>query len=150
MLGQGSWPVWLLVILSGLAGQMIKLLVYSVLNRHLMLAVLARSFGLPSLQANILSCLLVVVVMRSGWATSAAGFALVFAVIGIHDRVKLRLASERQREAVFHLVASLPEAGHFQQRVADYLDPRTHHPVHVVSGVAFGGLFGLAFGSLPG
>ena len=74
----------------------------------------------------------------------------MFAVIVIHDTVKLRVATSLQREAVFHLVASLPPGGAFPQRVADYLDPITHQVFHVVVGVVFGGLFALAFGNLPG
>ena len=145
-----QWPVWTVVVGCGLLGQLFKLLVYSVARRRFDLAILARGRGLPSLQASSLACLLVVVVLRSGWDSAQAAFALVFAVIVVHDTVKLRLAATRQREVVFHLVASLPEAGEFHRRVADYLDPRMHQVSHVAVGMVFGGLFGLAFGIQPG
>ena len=105
---------------------------------------------MPSLQATVLSCLLVLVGMRSGWNSGQAAFALVFAVIVVHDTVKLRVAASRQRRVVYHLVASLPDAGHFHQRVAGYLDPRIHQKSHVAAGVVFGGLFALALGITPG
>lgn len=145
-----DWPVWLVVTVCGVLGQLFKLAVYSVTKRHLDLALIAQGRGLPSLQATVLSCLLVLVVVRSGWNSSQAAFALIFAVIVIHDTVKLRVAASRQREVVYHLVASLPEAGQFHQRVAGYLDPRRHQTSHVSAGVMFGGLFALAFGITPG
>ena len=150
MLGMEVWPVWVLVVACGLVGQIFKLVIYSILERRLDLPVLAQSFGLPSLQAGILTCLLMLVVQKSGWSSAETGFALVFTVVVIHDRFKLRLASSRQREAVYRLVVSMPDAGQLHQRVAEYLDPRTHHPIHVVSGVLYGGLFALAFGTGPG
>jgi len=145
-----DWPVWLVVTVCGAMGQAFKLAVYSTTKRHFDLALIAQGSGLPSLQATVLSCLLVLVVMRSGWNSGQAAFALVFAVIVIHDTVKLRVAASRQRKAVYHLVASLPDAGHFHQRVAGYLDPRIHQTSHVVAGVVFGSLFALAFGIEPG
>ena len=145
-----NWPVWLVVVACGTLVQVFKVAVYSVTKRHFDLAVAAQGRGLPSLQASILSCLLVLVVLRSGWSSGETAFALVFAVIVIHDTVKLRIAASRQRAVVFHLVASLPDAGHFHQRVAGFLDPRTHQVSHVVVGVVCGGLFALAFGIRPG
>jgi acid phosphatase family membrane protein YuiD len=145
-----EWPIWLVVIVSGTVSQLFKLTVYSITKRHFDLAVAVHGGGLPSLQAVILSCMLALVVVRCDWSSGEAAFALVFAVIVIHDTVKLRVASSRQREVVFHLVASLPDAGEFHQRVATYLDPRLHQISHVVSGVLFGSLFALAFGIAPG
>lgn len=147
ILDQGAtWPAWLVLLCCGLANQLFKWAIYSLARRDLALAALGQSHGLPSAPASVLSCLLVLMTVRQGWQASETGFALVFAVIVIHDTVKLRVAARQQREVVFRLVESLGPAGLFRQRVVDYLDPRTHHPVHVALGVVFGGLFALAFG----
>ena len=145
-----DWPIWLVVTVCGALGQLFKLGVYSITKHRFDLALIAQGRGLPSLQANVLSCLLVLVGVRSGWNSGQAAFALVFAVIVIHDTVKLRVAASRQRKVVYHLVASLPDAGHFHQRVAGYLDPRLHQTSHMVAGVVFGGLFALALGITSG
>lgn len=144
------WPVWAVVVSCGILGQIFKLVVYSVTKRHFDLAIVAHGRGLPSLQASSLTCLLVMVVLRSGWDSAQAAFALVFAVIVIHDTIKLRIAASRQRAVAYHLVVSQPDEGQFHQRVAGYLDPRIHQVSHVAVGMVFGGLFGLAFGTLPG
>lgn len=148
--GPQDMPAWLVIVGCGLLNQLIKLLGYSLMQRRLALAALAQNHGFPSLTSSVLTCLLMVVVIRQGWQSSQAGFALVFAVIVIHDTIKLRVAASRQREAVFRLVETLDQAGPFHLRVADYLDPRTHHPAHVTFGVLLGGLFALAFGLTSG
>jgi acid phosphatase family membrane protein YuiD len=145
-----AWPIWVLVLSSGLLCQLLKLMLYSLMKRRLDLALIARGSGLPSLQATLLACLLVLVIARSGWKSGETAFALVFTVIVVHDTMKLTVAASRQREAVYHLVTSLPEAGEFHQRVAGFLDPRLHQVSHVVVGVVFGGLFALALGIGPG
>jgi acid phosphatase family membrane protein YuiD len=140
-----TWPIWAVILACGLAGQLLKTVVYSLLNRRAAFSPLLQTHGFPSLQAAFLSCLLLLTLRRPEATPGQAGFALVFAVIVIHDTVKLRILASRQRETVVRLVHELPEAGAFHQRVADYLDPRTHHPVHVAAGLAWGGLFALAF-----
>ena len=141
-----AWPAWLVVALCALVNQLIKLAAYSWTRKKMAFAALGQGHGLPSSQACVLSCLLVLVVLRHGWDSAAAGFALVFAVIVIHDTIKLRVAASRHREVVLRIVEGLHNPGPFRSRVADYLDPRTHHPVHVGVGVLLGALFALAFG----
>ena len=145
-----TWPIWAVVLACGVAAQTVKLLAYSVANRHLALAVAGQSHGLPSLPTALLACLLTRTSVETGWTSAETGFALVFAVIFVHDTIKLRVATSHQREALQSLVAALPDAGPVHQVVADYLDPRVHHPVHVVIGGVFGSLFALAFGLRPG
>nr|MEE4269410.1 divergent PAP2 family protein [Candidatus Krumholzibacteria bacterium] len=152
MTGDGltSLPVWAVLALCALVNQVLKWVTYALTRRDLALAALAQSHGLPSSPAAVLTCLLVLVSLRNGWAASETGFALVFAVIVIHDTVKLRVQASRQREVVFRLVETLGSAGELRTHVADYLDPRTHHPIHVAVGVLFGGLFALAFSGSSG
>lgn len=140
-----DWPIWVVVLGCALAAQVLKALVYSLLNRHLGFSYLVQGHGFPSLQAAILCCLLVLTANRPEASQGEAAFALVFAIIVIHDTVKLRLMASRQREVVVRLVHVLPGASEFHLKVADYLDPRTHHPIHVAAGLAWGGLFALAF-----
>jgi len=140
------WPLWLVIAACAMTTQIVKLLAYSAARRRFFPAALGQSYGLPSLPTAVLCCTVVLLVMRTGWSSGETGFALVFAVIVIHDTVKLRSAASQQREVVFKLVEILPGAGRFELHVADYLDPRTHHPVHVATGAVLGSLFALAFG----
>jgi len=137
------------VLLCALFNQLLKLLLYSLAGQRLNLAVVAQNHGLPSSSAAVLACLLVSVWLRSGWSDAETGFVLVFSVIVIHDTVKLRRAASRQREVVFALATGLGADSRFRTLMADYLDPRSHHPVHVAVGVVLGGLFALAMIGVP-
>jgi acid phosphatase family membrane protein YuiD len=142
----GNWPIWAIVLSCGAVAQVAKFAIYSVTNRRLALSVLGQSHGLPSLPTALLSCLLAMTVMRMGWFAGETGFALIFMVIFVHDTIKLRVMASQQREVLYRLVVALPDAGPFHLRVADYLDPRVHHPAHVAVGGLLGALFALAFG----
>jgi acid phosphatase family membrane protein YuiD len=148
-----SWtenlPIWAIVFICGAVAQIVKFVAYSVTNRRIEISVLGQSHGLPSVPAAILSCLLALTIIHEGPGSAAAGFALVFAVIVVHDTVKLRVVASRQREVLYRLVVALPDAGPYHQRVAGFLDARVHHPLHVVLGVIWGLLFALAFGINP-
>lgn len=139
-------PAWLVLLLCAVTNQVFKWGIYALARRDLALAALFQSHGMPTSPATLLSCLLVLTGLRQGWEAPETGFALVFAVIVIHDTVKLRIATRAQRNVVLHLVERLDNVGKLRAQVADYLDPRTHQPVHVLVGVIFGGLFALAFG----
>ena len=141
-----GWPIWLVVLACAASCQAVKLLIYSLVHRRFKPGVLGQTHGLPSLQAASLASLLVDVSLRRGWDSGETSFALVFVVIVVFDLVRVRSAARDQRYVVFHLVEALPTGGVFRQRVADYLDIRTHHPVHVAIGAIFGALFALAFG----
>lgn len=143
------WPAWALVAACAVAGQAVKFALYSAVARRPAAAALVQGYGAPSLPAAVLSCLLALMVMRRGWTSSEASLALVLAVIAVHDTVKLRNAATRQREIVHAIVTAEPAAGPLMRRVAGYLDPLSHHPAHVVTGVAFGLLFAVAAGAGP-
>lgn len=145
----GNWPIWAQVIACAVAGQVAKFVVYSVVGRRPVPAALFQGYGAPSLPAAGLSCLLALMVICRGWRSPEASFALVLAVVAVHDTVKLRLAATRQREIVHTIVTTEPGAGPLRKRVAGYLDPLSHHPAHVVTGVLFGILFAVAVAAGP-
>jgi acid phosphatase family membrane protein YuiD len=140
----GEWPLWALVGACAVAGQSAKFVLYSAVARRAEPSALFQGYGAPSLPAAVLACLLTLVTIQRGWASSEASFALVLAVVAVHDTVKLRLAATRQREIVHAIVTTEPAAGALRRRVAGYLDPLSHHPAHVVAGLVFGVLFAVA------
>lgn len=142
-------PTWAVVTACAAMIQLLKLLLYSLARRHLAMAAIGQSNGLPSLPAALLSCLLVHVALRAGWSSPEAGFALVFAVIVIHDTLKMGWLTDSQRAALVRLLEHLDELGEPARRAAAYLDPRAHHPAHVAVGLVLGGVFALAFGIEP-
>lgn len=143
-------PAWVLVLACGLCGQLIKAAAYCAVQGKFSAVVLVQSVGLPSLPATVLACLATLMAMNHGWGSVEAGFALVLAVVGIHDSLKLGGASRRHQEALYAIVDHLQEDERFPNLAVSYLDPRTHHPLHMVVGALLGGLFALAFGGASG
>lgn len=145
---EGRLDIWLVVLLSVLAGQLLKVVLYSVTQRRLHLAALGQSAGLPSLHASVGGCLLTLCVMRTGWQSAESAVALVFLVITVFDSMRIRAAAQQQRRLVHDLVLLAPAAGPWRRRVAGYLDIIAHTPVHVAAGVIWGFLFALALGTV--
>ncbi|MCP4571282.1 MAG: divergent PAP2 family protein [bacterium] len=141
----GEWPIWSVVALCCVFAQILKVVMYSITGKKLSFAIAAQGHGLPSLPATLLSCLLVSVIAREGWRSTEAAFALVFAVIVVHDTVKLSDMADRQRAVLWRLLAGTIGSGPVRRGMADALDPRAHHPFHVVTGLVLGALFALAF-----
>ena len=145
----GDWPAWAQVFACAAAAQVAKFGLYSLVARRPAPSALLEGNGAPSLPAAGLACLLTLMILSRGWRSTEASFALVLAVVAVHDTVKLRLAATRQREIVHAIVTTEPAAGPLRRRVAGYLDPLSHHPAHVVAGVVFGVLFAVATGAGP-
>jgi uncharacterized protein len=146
--GEGRLDIWLVVLLSVLGGQILKVLLYSATQRRLHLAAVGQSAGLPSLHAAFGGCLLTLCVMRTGWQSGETAVALVFCVITVFDSMRIRAAAQQQRRLVHDLVLLAPAAGPWRRRVAGYLDIIAHTPVHVAAGVIWGFLFALALGTV--
>jgi acid phosphatase family membrane protein YuiD len=136
--------IWLIVFLAAVAGQLLKVLLYSVAQRRLVLAALGQSAGLPSVHASVGGSLLTLCAVRFGWQSPEAAFALVFLVITVFDAMRVRAAAQEQRYLVYDLVRLAPAAGARRRRVVNYLDIIAHTPVHVAAGLVWGFLFALA------
>ena len=146
MSGLSEWPVWLFVAACGILNQIVKTTAYSFASKRIILSAVVQPHGLPSLPAALMTCLLVLISLKSGWHSGPASFAVVFAVVVLHDLMKVRGAAQEQRLVVFQLVDSLIVPEPLRSRVAGYLDVKVHHPAHVLMGVLVGGFFALAFG----
>ena len=140
--------IWLVVVLCVAAGQLVKLLLYSVPRRRLQLAVLGQSAGLPSVHATVGGCLVTLCVVRLGWQATETSFAVVFAAITVFDAIRVRSAAQQQRRIMHDLVLLAPDAGPWRRHVAGYLDMVAHTPAHVAGGLIWGFLFAMAVGTI--
>lgn len=146
MTGLSEWPTWLFVAACGILNQFVKIFAYSIANKRIILSAIVQPHGLPSLPAAMMTSLLVLSTLRAGWHSGTASFALVFAVVVLHDLMKVRGAAQEQRLVVFQIVDSLAVPDPLRSRTAGFLDIKTHHPAHVLMGALVGCFFALAFG----
>jgi acid phosphatase family membrane protein YuiD len=148
MQAEPRFDIWHVVLLGVVAGQVLKLVLYSVAQRRLHLAVLGQSAGLPSMHAVVGGTLLTLCVIRTGWYAPESSIAFVFFVITVFDAMRVRAAAQQQRRLVHGLVLMAPEDGTWLRLVARYLDMIAHTPAHVAAGVVWGFLFALALGTV--
>ncbi len=148
--GDAVAPIWVVVLGSAFFCQVLKVVLYGLARGRPALFMLFQSAGLPSLAATTSACLLTLAIVRCGWSSAEAGFAVAFAVIGFHDALKLGSAAVEQQRALFLVLDRLEISGSLGRRAAEYLDPRTHHPAHLILGAGLGVLFALAFGVARG
>ncbi|MBD3221374.1 hypothetical protein GF314_09030 [bacterium] len=135
--------IWVVVVLAVVAGQLLKLALFSVTQRRLRLAVLGQSAGPPSAQAVCGGSLLGACVVQVGWQAPATSVALVFGAITVFDAMRVRTAAAEQRRVLHELVQLGPVIHPWQRRAAEYLDVVTHTPAHVAVGLIWGFLFAL-------
>jgi acid phosphatase family membrane protein YuiD len=145
--GRWNLDIWLVVLLCVLAGQLLKLVLYSVPRRRVQLAVLGQSAGLPSVHAAVGGCLVTLCVLRLGWLAPETSLAMVFAVITVFDAIRVRSAAEQQRRVMHEVVLLAPDAEPWRRQVAGYLDMLAHTPAHVAGGLIWGFLFAMAVGT---
>lgn len=139
--------IWVVVLIAVAAGQLIKLVLYSVTQRRLRLAALGQSAGLPSVHATCGGSLVGACVLRTGWSSTASAVALVFAAITVFDAMRVRSAAEQQRRVLHDLIRLTPDMGRWRRYAALYLDVVAHTPTHVAAGLVWGFLFALALGN---
>jgi acid phosphatase family membrane protein YuiD len=140
---QHRLDIWMILLIAVLSGQLIKLLLYSLIQRQLHLAALGQSAGLPSLHAVVGSALLTLCIARTGWSSPESSIALVFMIITIFDAMRVRAAAQQQRRMVHGLVQLSFASGPRRRRAAGYLDIIAHTPTHVLAGLLWGFLFAL-------
>lgn len=133
-------------MLCAATAQLLKLVIYSSLQKRLALHILGESVGLPSLHASVMCCLTCLLVIRVGWEATETALAMVFTVIVLHDSVRLKGANWQQRVVLHELIDSIAAGGGLQRRMVTLLTIRAHQPFHVAIGALFGLLFALAFG----
>lgn len=148
MAWQGRLEIWHIVLASVLSGQVLKMLVYSIVQRRLQIAVLGQSAGLPSVHALVGASLLTACILRRGWDSPEASVAFVFLVITVFDAMRVRAAAQRQRRLLHELVHLADEAAAWRRRAASYLDLIVHTPFHVAVGLIWGFLFAMALGTV--
>jgi len=144
----GTLDIWHVVVLCVVGGQVLKVVIYSLIQRRLRLSLLGQSAGLPSVQASVGGCLVTLCAARAGWRAPETSVALVLAVITVFDALRVRSAAQEQRRLVHDLVLLAPDSGPWRRRVAGYLDILAHTPVHVAAGLVWGFLFALVGGKV--
>lgn len=136
-----------IVLSTAVAAQVLKFVLYGAVNRRPSLRVLVTTNGLPSLYAVMMSSLCTVVAIDRGASSPIFAGAFVFSGIVLHDIVRVQGSVDKGQRAALVLANRVGNGGGpaWVARITPLLGDRAHRPLHVILGVVFGILAGMAW-----
>jgi acid phosphatase family membrane protein YuiD len=139
---------WLVLLLGAFATQILKFCLYGIANRRLSLRILVTTSGLPSLYAVAFGCLTTLVGLELGFKSSLFTATFIFSGMVLHDSIRLRGSIDRGGRASLLVAQSVdPDVGNqWLGQMRPFLGDRRHRPLHIVVGLVFGILLGVASG----
>jgi hypothetical protein len=135
-----------LALSAGVVAQLLKLLLYSVANRHLALRVLFATNGLPSSHAVSFMCLATVVGLREGARSAEFATCMLLGGIVLHDLIRVQGSVDLGGRTALLLAQTWgrEEGSVWTEQLRPLLGDRGHRPLHVVVGMILGLVYGLA------
>jgi acid phosphatase family membrane protein YuiD len=128
--------IFLVPIAAGLICQLIKLLIYSVLERRFMPGGLLRPDGMPNIHASVFSALSTMIGLKYGYSSLLYSVAATYSVVILHDTMRVKRAKEKQVDVLNRIILSVKWTGALEsdgtRRVLQY------RPLDVLGGVMLG------------
>lgn len=143
-----SLAPWQLMIVMGVATQVVKFLLYGVVNRRINLRLLVTTYGFPSLHAVVLSCMSILAGLDYGFRSPLFVAPFIFTGVILHDMMKVQGSVHSGQVTGLLLARAIEdqERGSWSDRWAALLSDRGHRPLHVGVGMTLGILAALAWG----
>ncbi len=123
---------------ANLSAQLIKLVVYYLLERRWTWDRLLESGGMPSSHSAMVTGLATAVGLVEGWGSSAFAIALVFALIVMYDATGIRRAAGQQAELLNDLVEELRTVLHEGFKPRPLKELLGHTYLEVAAGATLG------------
>jgi acid phosphatase family membrane protein YuiD len=138
-----------MLVLLGVATQLLKLALYGAVNRRLNLRILVTTNGLPSLHGVVFMAAAVTAGLDQGFGSPLFIIAWIFGGIVLHDLIKIQGSVGRGQATGLALAQAIEveaPAGPWSARWTELLSDRGHRPLHVAAGMVLGALAALAWG----
>jgi acid phosphatase family membrane protein YuiD len=103
--------IFLLPILVGLIVQVIKMFLYSMVNRKMDYGRILRAGGMPNLHSAVFCALSAGIGIKYGYSTLLFSVVGAYSVIIIHDTLRLKREKEKQTHIINSIISSIYEFG---------------------------------------
>jgi len=127
---------FVLPIFSGLVNQVLKLVIYSALDRRMDITRLLQPDGMPNLNGAVFASLTTMIGMRYGLESIIFAVTATYSIVIIHDTMRLKRAKEKQVDVLNRILVSIDEFRDLGsggiRRVLQY------RPLDVLGGVLLG------------
>ena len=128
--------IFLLPILAGIVCQLVKLVIYSVMERRFMPGGLFRPDGLPNVHAAVFSALTTVMGIKYGFSSLLYSVTATYSIVILHDTMRVKREKEKQVDVLNRIISSVDWSGDLDsdgmKRVLQY------RPLDVLGGVMLG------------
>ena len=128
--------IFLVPIIAGLVCQLIKLVIYSVMERRFMPGGLFRPDGMPNVHASVFSALSTVIGIKYGYSSLLYSVGATYSIVILHDTMRVKREKEKQVDVLNRIISSIDWSGEFDsdgmKRVLQY------RPLDVIGGVILG------------
>ena len=128
--------IFLIPIMAGLVCQLLKLLIYSVMEKRFMPGGLFRPDGMPNVHASVFAALSTVIGIKYGYSSMLYSVTATYSIVILHDTMRVKREKEKQVDVLNRIISSIDEYGELDsdtvKRVLQY------RPLDVLSGVILG------------
>jgi len=128
--------IFLLPIMAGLICQVLKLVIYSVMERRFMPGGLFRPDGMPSVHAAVFAAASTVMGIKYGYSSLLYSVIATYSIVILHDTMRVKREKEKQVDVLNRIISSIDGYGELEadrmKRVLQY------RPLDVLSGVILG------------
>ncbi len=129
--------IFLLPIIAGFVCQLLKLAIYSVIEKRFMPGGLFRPDGMPNIHAAVFSALSTVIGIKYGYSSLLYSVGTTYSIVILHDTMRVKREKERQVDVLNQIISSIDLPGELDsegmKRVLQY------RPLDVLAGVMLGG-----------
>jgi acid phosphatase family membrane protein YuiD len=133
----------LCAVLAWLAAQLVKTVLYAVVNRRLDWQRLVGDGGMPSGHSATVTALAVSAGLRCGFDSAVFAVAAILAIVVMHDAMGVRRQAGKHAKAINELMELLGSNVAPEEKLQEFLG---HTPMQVVFGALLGLIVALIFG----
>jgi len=128
--------IFLLPISAGLVCQFLKLVIYSVMGKKLILGGLFKPDGMPNVHAAVFASLSTVIGIKYGYSSLLFSVAATYSIVILHDTMRVKREKEKQVDVLNRIISSVDGYNDFvSDRIKKVLQYR---PLDVLGGVLLG------------
>ena len=128
--------IFLLPIIAGLVCQLLKLVIYSVMERRFMPGGLFKPDGMPNVHATVFSALSTVIGIKYGYSSLLYSVGTTYSIVILHDTMRVKREKEKQVDVLNRIISSIDMSDGLDsegmKRVLQY------RPLDVLAGVMLG------------
>ncbi len=128
--------IFLLPTTAGLVCQLLKLVIYSVMEKKFIPGGLLKPDGMPNVHAAVFASLSTIIGIKYGYSSLLYSVVATYSIVILHDTMRVKRAKEKQVDVLNRIMSSIDGYSEFvSNRIKRVLQYR---PLDVLGGVILG------------